>query len=52
MKEHAWQEEPCGSFREEVEKKIERERKVGGRINGKINNFGRENRGRDEKNLC
>lgn len=29
MKEHAWQEEPCGSFREEVEKKIERERKKG-----------------------
>ena len=33
MKEHTWQEEPCGSFGEEVEKKIERERKKGRRKN-------------------
>lgn len=33
MKEHAWQEEPCGSFGKEVEKQIERERKKGRRKN-------------------
>ncbi|MBS4980033.1 MAG: hypothetical protein KHZ72_01485 [Lachnospiraceae bacterium] len=27
LEEHAWQEEPCSSFREEIEKKMERMRK-------------------------